>query len=272
MATKKKKEVYDFPVVREELHRKDGADTEYDAIFRSDTGAQLGIVTRKYQMIEHQEAVSFVHGVLKEMKLEPEEPKTILLNEGARMTYTLTLPSERFYPGGDKKDLFDPTITILNSYDRTRSYGLLLGVKRLICSNGAFVLSKEFSVRVRHAFHNIDFSKYVDPFREEIAKTVEITGARTKELAEANGLAFLIPIMMETVLAQKYKEMVLEQLKGCVIVKRDEKGKIKKIVAGKEAFSAYTLWNILTEIATHKIEKDAKRYHISKMIAQKFFS
>ena len=277
MATKKKKGVYDFPVVREELHRKDGADTNHDAIYRKDTGAQLGIVTRKYQLVQHAEAVSFVQGVLDEMKLKPEEPKTVLLNEGARMMHTLILPSERFHPKGlEKDDLFDPTITVVNSYDRTRSFGLLLGIKRLTCNNGAFVLEKEFNVRVKHAFNNIDFSKYMSPFQKAIEKTIEITTKKVAELVKMDGLEFLIPIMMEPIaaplsFAQKYKEMVLEKLQDCVVVKRDEKGKIENIAAGNTPFSAYILWNILTEIATHKVELDAKRYYVSKMIAKKFF-
>ncbi len=268
-------ENYDFQVVREPLYRADRTDTRHDVLFRADGGAHLGVVGRKYQLVRHKEAADFVFSILDKLKLKFDEPEVALVNSGQRMDMSIKFPTKRFDPTPKKVgDEFDPMIIVQNSYDMTRALGITFGVNRLVCLNGAVVLRKTEEIRARHIGENINFDVLAPIFETRIEETIKKMKGFVKKLSVDPGLPYLKLILAEALIAAKYKEKMLEALGNQIIVQRDDKKKVKRVMIarGTDAFTAYTLWNILTQISSHEIHAIQRRRATDHLIANRFFS
>ena len=62
---------YDFPIVRENLPNSVGKDTGFDAIYRKDSGVNLGVVSKEYKLITHKDAINSVVRELEKRKFPP---------------------------------------------------------------------------------------------------------------------------------------------------------------------------------------------------------
>lgn len=74
-----------------------------------------------------------------------------------------------------------PEIVLVNSHDRTSTYQIMLGIFRLVCSNGLIVASSTLdSIRVRHSGK--------DPFQNIIDTTAEVAAQGPVAMSRINRL------------------------------------------------------------------------------------
>ncbi len=133
------------------------ANPYYDVIVRLPddrirTEVPVGIVSKKYRLVQHAELVDGVIAGLEAADVQWESlPTTVRLTDlGSRLHFTVHLPKEfRAEIGDDRLDL---TIECLNSVERSRSLRVGMGWIRHICGNGLFIGRVTASLRRAHVW------------------------------------------------------------------------------------------------------------------------
>jgi len=163
---------FNFPVKREESFNSKGCDTGFDNIYNAKTGDNLGVVSREYKLVTHQEAIFNVLETFEKNKLPKVDPVRVRMSAtGARMYAEFKFNQKievGVHASEDPKvgDLIAPGFKITNSYDRSVKYELSAYILRLICTNGATVNEQLYSERKRHS-KNLDIQRLVEGFMEK---------------------------------------------------------------------------------------------------------
>ncbi len=276
-----------FTVEREELIRKDDIDTGYDALYRHDDLSQLSVVSRGYKLVPHREAVDFVSHVLDEVGIDERKTTFDMASNGAKMFMTIQFPEYQFNPaGGDVKstsldsidpgdDSFIPQIVVRNSYDKSTTLDITYGAFRMVCSNGVMIGQTVQETKVTHFGKDINLEVLRMPLIENLEKTIEGISTNFKRLNREDGNPYLETILMQGMLAGKYERMLIGNVMDYALVDYGVDEKTQKQViegvrsTGKE-MTAYMLWCVLTELATHRVKSVISRQRMSAQIAQTF--
>jgi len=163
---------FNFPVKREELHNSKGSDTGFDNIFDSRSGNSLGVVSREYKLVRHEEAIFNVLDAFAKNGLPKVAPVNIrMADAGARMYAEFRFKQEMelgFSAVENPKvgDIIAPGFKICNSYDRSLKYGLSAYVLRLVCTNGMTVADSLYAENKRHV-KNFEIEALVNRFIEK---------------------------------------------------------------------------------------------------------
>ena len=278
-----------FSVKRERLYRKDGNDTRYDALYRRDDGSQLSVVSRDYKLITHRQVIDFVHHALRDYGIKYKVQKSEVASNGAKMFHVIKFPDYKFNAAGDgrgentahdgkkNKDEYIPTVTVKNSYDKTTGCDIDYGGYRTVCSNGLVVgvrIEKSHIIHYGKEDVNEQFRMFQEKLIQGIVKTVDGIRANFERLNHESGENYFEKILFLEAFAKKYKEEMIAHMFPFVKVeyeKNEETGREEP--AGfnkKKEFSAYLLYCILTEIATHKASTVLSRHRMNRLIADQF--
>jgi len=114
------------------------------AVVRTDTMQTLNIVTDKYKLVPHIDVIHEPLEILVKQGFSIENIK--MAKNGAFVKAVVKDPTEMTVVG----DKFFKTFSVINSYDSTHRLQVLLGVMRLICTNGAAILRKGFRFGAKH--------------------------------------------------------------------------------------------------------------------------
>ena len=131
--------------------------------------------------------------------------------------------------GNDGDDVF-PQIILTNSHDGTQSFKFMMGLYRLVCSNGLVIADEEFaSFKIRHMGYSFeDLQKLITNAVEELPKKVEVintmknielTEKQQKDLAFKafllrQGIALESEQAKEVKIADEVLENILEVQRG----------------------------------------------------------
>lgn len=256
-------EDYSFDVKMQELYTQDQTPTGFWGTRRTDTGQVLGVTSDKYGLLLNSDLIESVEGAFSDQKLKFER-KVFVARDGASMYARYDFPNEKVLVRGssDVGDIVGMRITARNSYDRTCTGDLELGLLRLICKNGMKSVKRAFGFKQKHsrklnldgvsnavncainAFGNVgdDFGLLADRTIENdiggyILKNLESDKVLSKTLREEITKLWLMPELMA-----KYGE--------------GEKAKR----------NLYTLYNCATQHLTHKVE--SKRFEYADRVNQ----
>ncbi len=261
--------MYDFDVKREPLYRKDGVDSNYDAIYRADNGIQLSVVSRGYQLVTHKQAMEYVFEELESKNLKYETQRIDLTNQAKKMHYELTFPEEEFDIPGDESTGV-PSLKIYNSIDRSRSFGLSFGTYRVICTNGLSMGKDIIQVSEAHYMDRIKFVEIIPSIMHGIENVrgrmiknanrllAEDADIYFKYLVEAFPPAF---VMLVAEQMQKYFEWETYVKAGMTLPKPGT-------VETTQTITAYELLQVITAIATHQVKSSLKRMRIDSQIVR----
>ncbi|KKM28098.1 hypothetical protein LCGC14_1568170 [marine sediment metagenome] len=187
--TAEQRKVFDFPVKREKLLNPQQHDTGYDAIYRTDSGANLGVVGRGYKLIPHRIAILDVLRQFEENGLPKVEPVRIAASAMGSRLFAEFKFAEKFDLGiastEDPKvgDLISPGFKIINSYDRSIEYSLSAFLLRLTCTNGMTVTEQLFFDSQRHVA-KLEINKMVDSFVEKYGDMRDIVVPAIRNLSD----------------------------------------------------------------------------------------
>lgn len=163
---------FNFPVTREESFNSKGFDTGFDNIYNVKTGKNLGVVSREYKLVTHQEAIFDVLETFEKKGLPKVEPVRIRMSgAGAKMYAEFRFKQEmeigvHAVENSKVGDIIAPGFKITNSYDRSIKYEISAYILRLICTNGATINELLYSERRRHS-KNLDIQRLVEGFMEK---------------------------------------------------------------------------------------------------------
>jgi len=115
------------------------------AVVRLDTEKTIGVVSNRYQIIEHEEVMK---KPLEALTATYNIKRCSLIENGAKVMIDL----RQIKPFKINGDSFSINISLINSYDATTSFRVFVNAYRLICENGAAVKDEaEYETRFIHA-------------------------------------------------------------------------------------------------------------------------
>jgi hypothetical protein len=227
-----------FKVEREKLYTSSHIYTGRDALLNANTGSVLGIVSDKYQVIEHKEVLgSFMKlmGDREDVKIQSVRS----VKDGAKFYMTAEI-DKKVQVGvlrDGSPDIIKPMLVLSNSYDESTKVGFIAGIFRLICSNGAFVGIKAINL-VRKHLGEIDFY-----FSRGLAEGIDLV---------ENRMLPRFQTMVDARIDQPRVELIKQSLPERLI----------KNVGGDRALLGQTEWdgyNMFTKHLTHEYKGSFER-------------
>jgi len=262
---------YRFNVGRDKLYRADGVDTGYDALFNEDNGHQISVVSRDYQLITHAEAVDRMHSIFDSMGETVEDKKIHVMNNGRKLFTELQMKDHEFDVVGDS---YSPTIIMENSLDKTKSFKVRFGLFRFVCSNGAiWAVNEAEKIDMPHFLNNVDFETIGDKIRINLDSLItqfsnDYRNMATKNLTEKMLVDFLkdekFPIFFRIEVANMLIEEQLAEFEWEKVSNFEKPVNISRM----DAFNMCVWWNVLTNVATHKIQSTKKQIALSQQISK----
>ncbi len=262
---------YDFRVDREQLFRKDGTDSVYDALFDKDTGEQLSVVSRDYQLVTHTEAVDAYHKVFDSMDESVEHYRFETMNRGKKFRGEFKLPNHEFDVAGDH---FIPTLIAENSIDRTRSFISRFGLYRMICENGCVVpLIETQNIKIPHFQTNINLDEIGEQIKTGLFHMVDSFKNEHKHMNEAKYGKSDIQLFLEdeafpVAFKIEVAQYMIDQKLATFETARTSNLFKPVSVEDMDMINGYVWWNVLTAVSTHKIHSLNKRMKIDNAIAK----
>lgn len=168
-------DMINFDVRREDLINSKGHDTSFDNIYKRSNGESLGVVSRDYQLITHDQALSQVINLLEKKKLPKIKPVRVRTTHNGSRMYAEFMLNRKSDLGlstvSDHKvgDTISPGFMITNSYDRSLKFGASSYIYRLACANGMVVQEDVFGEKKRHT-KGLDLDSMIERFVESFER------------------------------------------------------------------------------------------------------
>ena len=124
----------------------------YKAIVNPEIGKVYSIVSKDYKLLRHEDAIQRIENIIGgNPELGNYKTDTEFYDDGARMrrTYCFYKISVEIEPG----DIINPELQLLNSYDTTWPFIVILSGYRVVCSNGLVVGEQYLYLRKRHVYN-----------------------------------------------------------------------------------------------------------------------
>lgn len=115
------------------------------AIVRVDTGEVLGLVSKKYKLVKHQEVINSVNRLTEEFEIEDSQ---LNLCKSGSVMFVKLITNVSFEP--EVGDVVKFGLQIYNSYNGVLPVGVLLIAYRLKCKNGMTAPETMTSFFVKH--------------------------------------------------------------------------------------------------------------------------
>lgn len=126
-------------------------------LFNHNRTKLFDVVSPKYQVVPHGQAIQSISDALKTYFGAAVEPQVRSFGQGTTISAVYKLPIEPVRLN-DGKDVNEMTLLVRNSYDRSQVFSAELGAYRLICSNGAKIGESFGAIRSRHVGSGADTS------------------------------------------------------------------------------------------------------------------
>jgi hypothetical protein len=115
------------------------------AVIRTDTNEPIGVVSDKYALVKHSEVVNSFREALNK---DDYEERLEVTKGGALLFATYKLSGTQVEV--KKGDFLALQFVAKNSYDGSRSFSLMMGALRLVCTNGMVIGKNFFSYSQKH--------------------------------------------------------------------------------------------------------------------------
>lgn len=225
-------------------------------LFSEDRSRVFDVVSDRYQLVEHGQAVDVVEQALSKYFTKASDLKFNIRStaNGARIRGEVRLPIAPVKIG--KNDVSHLTLLLRNSYDRTSVFSAKLGAFRVVCSNGMVIGDTFGQITARHVgaqealtegdsiLDQLDQIIHRAPMVRQVWQEWQDTPFTQEDMQEALG----------TWLPALYREPLLDD------------GKWK---APRSKWEAY---NDLTHMSTHLTKSPQRRQEFDEIIAKIFYN
>ena len=206
------------------------------AVVRTDTNTPLGIVSTKYELLNHADVVN---GFRKALGDQEYEETIKLARNGAQLYATYSMPNHtvEVTPG----DTISLQFIMKNSYDGTNALQIMLGAFRLVCTNGMMIGKKFFAFSQKHIGSE--------------AESVDAGKLKEKVTMIADQFTKALPVMQTMAAATVFHPSEYFETKKVRIPKY-------LLAAAKESYeserdkSLWGVYNSLTYAITHKMKRE----------------
>lgn len=194
-----------FPV-HEEPALRNGIETGYKYIVRSDTDKIISCKTNIYQLVKNQHVLDAVMPIV-------EENNGRIIEQYA---FSDTRTKITFQFDGKEDEIFGqamkPRLTIFNSYDGTSRVNIRFGLMILVCTNGLMISKASKSISYKHVIKHEGLEGLEDLLKESL---YGISGVIKEELEVFNSKSLKnkadIGVLYE-VFPNKYHDVITHKL------------------------------------------------------------
>lgn len=212
---------------------------DFKAIVNPETGKVFSVVSQDYKLIRHEEAIERVNAVVNENpELGEYVVSTEFYNDGGRMRTTYCF--HKIEVNIDKGDPVNPELHLLNSYDISWPFTLILGAFRMICSNGLVIGKKFLHIRKRHIYEidELDLEEQISTALKRFRRQANQWKRWADRPLKASEYQKIMKVM-------KFGKNATEDIE--YRVRRDASG----FVDGYPIMSLWIFFNIVTWYITH---------------------
>ena len=270
--------------------REDGVFDGQMAIVNSLTHKTLGQVAKGYQLVTHREASKMVTDFLDQASIPYVSNGGEVGTAGSRFFEIITFPDFTFTPNGNSTafdlqsmtaherttgEIMVPYIKIKNSYDKTSKVAWDYGIARILCSNGMSIITKEDSILSYRHNQQMDFEAAKSALFTSLQANIDMVQLAFNRLNSELGLDHLRKLI-DGDLPDKFKIAVLEKVAPHAIItskeveSKDGKRKMLIIEDIKTDASAWAIYNVATDVATHVLTSPNDKNTIGRKIAKQF--
>lgn len=248
LADERPSEKFDYKVEQVVMHTPDGNPTPFLGNRRVDTGEVLGIVTDRYNPQQNAELFGTAEDMFRSRGLTDYSRKFVVTHGGARARAVYKFPTLGIKVKGQDLTF---ALKVQNSFDGSLRASFVVGLFRLICSNGLTMPHKTINLSQKHtASLNLDL----------------MGRGLDNAIAQFHTSAPLFERMADIRVEQKVGERILDTL-----VKRKVGGLSERQMEGIKSVwenprhaedSERNLWNLynaVTQHLTHEVEGNHTR-------------
>ena len=284
-------DVKDVPILRSDT----GLPTGDRYIVNAETDQILGQpIAKGYHITTHRQASDLVKGFLEEMNLPYEEKFAITNKRGNQFYQTLTFPeletnlasfgsSTAYDTKGSKNEMIQPSLIIRNSYNKSMRVSFEYGLFRMICQNGMVRPASKDSVTHIAFRHNSVLDKDIvkNSLLENMEKSAKLIQVAYNNLNQEGGLVYLNRILNAEALTDAFKHTLLTKFAdrldldiGVKETKNPVRGKVVEWEISKVNTdeSAWSIYNMTTQVSTHELTSQSERLKTDKVIANIFLA
>lgn len=246
------------------------------AVVNKQTGKPISVVSNTYRLITNEEAIDLGKKCASQV-FESEETKNIeIFNVYAPSTASychIDLIHSNFYMNifddKDKSDIYLPYIRVTNSYNTSRALKFDIGLCRKLCLNGVIFESETVKFKFSHVkkqlTKDIEFiledNKIKKLFEEFVSHTKRLKSFKINKGYSINIIKDLFNIRNKSEINFKGKDQNVKQYNALI---NEIHNRLNKYVqeSGK---NAYSLFNTITDLASHPIENRYFRRDMNSM-------
>ena len=245
---------YDFNVNQVEFSNPvTGGRTGLFANIREDNNDILGVVTKRYSIVNNADVINRADSALEEAGIGfKREVYTLEGGRKMKATYDIGVDSEtgavideRFTrPIKQKGDVVGFRLTAQNSFDRSLRISFALGLVRLVCTNGMTTMEKEVSMIKKHSANfNIDDFIAGDAISEAVKR-----------------------LDRSVDLYRNMADIEVPQELGLTMLQNLTTPRFKKVLSEKAREGVARIWNA----PTHGEDADRTLYNLNNAVTQYF--
>jgi len=254
-------EKLNFPLVesRQVYHYDKDTDNTIEApdnkaIVNSVTGMTYAIVSNRYKLLKHEDAIAAVSKVLERENLTDYKVKAELSNDGAVCSVEWVFPKKTYEV--QEGDFISPSVKMINSYDTSMMFNVFVNGLRLVCLNGMTRAEKIAAYTKKHTT-NLNLKKMQSILTKGLDKFSEQIDA-WKQLTVENVDQKMLEDVKDIFTQKDFKEVMRESevstkqnLYDFAMYYKDDDGKRKIELQGQ--LTKWILYNIATQYITHKM-------------------
>lgn len=247
---------FDYKVEQVRMHTPDGTESRFFGNLRTDTNEVLGVVTDRYAPVQNSELFGRTEEMFKQKQMGAFESKFVVTHGGARARAVYRFPALGIKVKGQDLTF---ALKVQNSFDGSLRASFVVGLFRLICSNGMTMPHKTINLSQKHTSSlNLDL----------------MGNGLDNAISQFHSSTPLFEKMADTRIDQKFGDLILDTM-----VKRKVGGLSDRQVDGIKRIWAnptfredgernlFNLYNAVTQHLSHEVEVGEKpRFELSERI------
>jgi len=244
---------YDFKAKQVPVpHPITGERSGYYMNVREDNDEIVGWTTERYGLVQHKEVIDFADNAFSNRGI-PTERKVYVTEGGSKMRAVYDLIGDEYSAKvPNVGDVVGYRLTAQNSLDRTLRLSYVLGILRLVCTNGMNTLEAEVSMTKKHS-KGVDLGEVLNP------------DTMDRALSKMQGSLDIYGRLAETEVSQEQGMFILQNLASTKVFSEKVREEIAKLwnnpsYEEDKGRNLYNLNNAVTQHLTHEVSGERYEY------------
>lgn len=248
----------------------------HQAIWNPDTGHVFCIPTAEYKLVSHQDMITKTRKLIKAAPgLGDYETKICIDGEGERMrtTFTFSQAPVKFNNGG-REEIINPTVELLNSYDRSWKNTLMVGAQRLVCTNGMTIGESWGKFKKRH-IRSLEFEEAQQVLEGGLEKVEQAAIEWKNWGSEQMETKAVEQVLDKMDLSNKERQLLTEEEEVSTQLSIEDWLLFQELEMRPDRVKLMTRWvfyNAITQFITHQVGSELRRLQLQNRVTDLFYN